>query len=147
MRDEDFKYLLEKGQAYEQYVIDNILNKYTVINTLDDYTGDIVVIDEFNREVTYEIKAVSDINNIFVEISSFGIPSGLSVSDADIYLFIDQYTYSYIEIYAWILHLYIKEREYIKKIKCGYKNQSECYVFDGMKFKDFMVDNCAILDD
>jgi hypothetical protein len=90
--------------------------------------------------VYYEVKRdtfTSRTNNICIEFESNGIPSGISVTEADYYIYLVEGEETYYEIPVDTINSMIEEQKYHKKHKGGYRYLSHFYLFNRELFNEY----------
>jgi hypothetical protein len=127
---ENFKRDLKLGMLYETIALKQILNfyhdKYKLVATNDDNRYDFLL----SNNKSYEVKGLIKVYKyelIFVEDTAFDKPSGISVSQANFYIFVlinDAIVKQTIVISTVKLKRLINEKKYIKyyvdPLKSGY---------------------------
>lgn len=148
MKDEDFRNILAYGKqgeykAQELFEYDDISFASGKCSEYDGYW----VIN--NIKVYFEVKRdkyMDKTNNICIEYECSGKVSGLSVTIADYYLYMDDnMTEIYLIDVAYIKHC-IKKKLYHKDIQCGYLWKSKAYLFNKSIFEKFLISDNNIKD-
>jgi hypothetical protein len=141
MRDKDFVRTLSYGKAAEMkvpelFLYDNIEYAHTKCAEYDL----ILTID--GEKVYLEVKRdryLDKTGNICIEYASNSKPSGISITKADYYLYLnDDMSQAWLIDTDYIRSL-IKNKKYHRDIKCGYNWLSRAYLFDKSFFQDFKM--------
>jgi hypothetical protein len=129
-----FRKCLAFGQAGEELVkkffsgYDELINAPNKKFSLWDFGlryGTLTIYYEVKRD-TFTART----GNICIEFESNGIPSGISLSEADFYIYLVEGEQNYYEIPVDVLLEMIEEKKYHKVQKGGYKWLSHFYLFD-----------------
>jgi hypothetical protein len=148
MKDGDFLNCLAYGKkgeykAQELFEYDDISFSSGKCSEYDGYW----VID--NTKVYFEVKRdkyIDTTNNICIEYECSGKASGIAVTIADYYLYMnDAMDEVYLIDVAYIKHC-ISTGLYHKDIRCGYKWKARAYLFNKSLFEKFLISDNNIKD-
>lgn len=135
MKDEDFKKTLAFGNSFEEELKTLIPHKECIQSIKGEYD---LILDG----VKYEVKADRNMfktNNVIIEYASNNKLSGISITEANYYAIfeIDGDKYELYLVPVQDIKELIKEKNYSRKISCGYNKLSQCYLFSKMFFEKY----------
>jgi hypothetical protein len=131
---------LKLGEEYQQ--------KYVSMIDYDSYemaTGNFkaydikVVKHPFTK--TYEVKAdrmTAKTGNVVIEYECSGKPSGITSTEADVWIYFIVGTNEYIEIETPVLRQLIADNKWTKKIRGGNGYRAAMYLFPRSEFEEFI---------
>lgn len=141
MKDADFARVLTYGQIGERQV--GTLFEYDEIEYMNGKNSDFdVSIKNNGDKITFEAKRDSYIdrtNNFAIEYASNNILSGISLTKADYYIYMNDDMSDVWLIPVIIIKKAIKQVKYHSKIRCGYNKLSQCYLFDKSIFDMYRI--------
>jgi hypothetical protein len=148
MKDEDFKKTLAFGNSFEEELKTLIPHKECIQSIKGEYD---LILDG----VKYEVKADRNMfktGNVIIEYESNKKASGISITEADYYAIFELETtfpnlpdvttrrnvsYELYLIPVQDIKQLISEKNYSRKISCGYNKLSQCYLFSKMFFEKY----------
>ena len=144
----DFKRNLAVGHKYEDIAIDRIFN-----NPIDLYRpeGQFRPYDFTTGQIAYEVKSDRSTyrtGNFCVEFSFHGLPSGITTTMADIYIFFVVYpneSYKVYTIPVCVLKKAIREKFWTHIVAQRPGRPSSCYIIPTSLFSEYMVDALSSL--
>ena len=133
----NFRKDLNFGMKYEREALIYFTHKEYIFN--NDYKYDILFDDNLKVEVKSDRLAYKT-NNICIEYMYKNKPSGITKTEASIYIYFiikPDNTYSLYKIPVDILKEFIENKQYIKDLKTGEGAMS--YLFNLSVFSDYIV--------
>lgn len=139
MRPADFALTLSYGKEAEQkisdlFIFDDIQEAPPACSQYD------IVITNDDQPIYLEVKRdryLDTTNNICIEYESNGIPSGISVTTADYYVYFNNDMSRCWLIDTNYIRQLIDNRKYHRNISCGYKSLSRAYLFNVELFNEY----------
>lgn len=93
-----------------------------------------------DKKIFYEVKRdayTSTTGNICIEFESNGVLSGISITEADYYIYLVEGESNYYNIPVQVIKDMIKDGKYHQTRKVGYKFLSNCYFFNRALFEPY----------
>jgi hypothetical protein len=120
-----------RGKHIELKVLNSIRNKYPCATLIDGYGGYDIWIPEARQGVEVKYDPMSNqTGNIVVEIEMSGYPSALFSTEADWWVFYDDYVYAWIKPRDIFKCIILNKLSYVEFTGSGDRNSKKAFLID-----------------
>ncbi len=120
-----------RGKHIELKVLNSIRNKYPCATLVEGYSGYDIWIPEARQGVEVKYDPMSNqTGNIVVEIEMSGYPSALFSTEADWWVFYDDYVYAWIKPRDIFKCIILNKLSYVEFTGSGDRNSKKAFLID-----------------